>query len=74
MDQAALNALISMDDSLESIAHNLPETTHVDTLGIEHALRDVANGFSELSPVQGGSTLTKALKISIHICLKQTCC
>lgn len=68
MDQAALNALSSMEDSLETIACNLPETTHVDTLGIEHALRDVANGFSEFSPRPGGQYFDKSLEnIDTHL-------
>ena len=68
MEQNAINALGSIEESLDCIARNLPETSHVDTLGIEHALRDVANGFSELAPRRGGQYFDKSLEnIDTHL-------
>jgi hypothetical protein len=55
----ARNALESIDESLDCIARNLPETSTFDTCGLEVAIR---NGFSNLGPGLGGQWFDKSLE------------
>jgi hypothetical protein len=55
----ARNALESIDESLDCIARNLPETSRFDTGDLEAAILD---GFSKLGPGLGGQWFDKSLE------------
>jgi len=55
----ARNALESIDESLDCIARNLPETSRFDTGDLEAA---ILNGFSKLGPALGGQWFDKSLE------------
>ncbi len=59
MEQNAINALGSIEESLDCIARNLPETSRVDTGDLEAA---ILNGFSKLGPGLGGQWFDKSLE------------
>lgn len=62
MEPHISESLGSISESLGWIGNNLPETSYFNTEGIENALKDVANGFSELSPQIGGQYFDKSLE------------
>ena len=59
MDLNARNALEGIEESLDCIARNLPETSRVDTGDLEAA---ILNGFSKLGPGIGGQWFDKSLE------------
>ena len=59
MDLNARNALEGIEESLDCIARNLPETSRVDTGDLEAA---ILNGFSKLGPGLGGQWFDKSLE------------
>tara|TARA_Y100001937_G_scaffold12814_1_gene16564 strand:- start:53 stop:376 length:324 start_codon:yes stop_codon:yes gene_type:complete len=59
VEQNAINALGSIEESLDCIARNLPETSRVDTGDLEAA---ILNGFSKLGPGLGGQWFDKSLE------------
>ena len=59
MDLNARNALEGIEESLDCIARNLPETSRFDTGDLEAA---ILNGFSKLGPGLGGQWFDKSLE------------
>jgi len=59
VDLNARNALEGIEESLDCIARNLPETSRVDTGDLEAA---ILNGFSKLGPGLGGQWFDKSLE------------
>lgn len=62
MDPHISESLGSISESLGWIGNNLPETPYFNTEGIENALSNVAGGFAELAPRNGGQYFDKSLE------------
>ena len=62
ISESVSQSLASISESLGWIGNNLPETPNFDTQGIESALSNVENGFSEFAPRNGGQYFDKSLE------------